>query len=78
MGDRLKIKRLSGVFLDMDQCYISLSIIEYQHKNQETKLQEESPPSRFSLFSRLKRTADTPEREVTLPDLFRDREPPNG
>jgi hypothetical protein len=78
IGNRLRIKRLSGDFLDMEQCYINLSIIEYQHSNQGTKLQAEQPSSGFSLFNRLKITADTPEREVTLPDLFCDRKFPEG
>jgi nucleoside phosphorylase len=78
MGNRLRIKRLSGEFLDMEQCYINLSIIEYQHKYQNTKLQAEPPSTGFSLLNRLKITADIPEREVTLPDLFRDRKLPDG
>lgn len=78
MDNRLKIKRLSGDFLDMEQCYINLSIIEYQHKNQDKKLQAVPISSGFSLLNRLKITADTPEREVTLPDLFRDRKHPDG
>ncbi|KAL4934773.1 nucleoside phosphorylase domain-containing protein [Aspergillus oleicola] len=76
-NNRLKIKRLSGDFLDMEQCYINLSIIEYRHKDRDTKLQEKSPSS-FSILSRLKITADSPEKEVTLPDLFRERELPDG
>jgi hypothetical protein len=78
MGNRLRIKRLSGDFLDMEQCYINLSIIEHQRKNQDTKLQLEPTSSQFSLFNRLRITADTPEREVTLPDLFCDRKLPDG
>ncbi|RHZ66648.1 hypothetical protein CDV55_100496 [Aspergillus turcosus] len=78
MDNRLRIKRLSGDFLDMEQCYINLSIIEYQNKNQDTKSQAERRSSGFSLLNRLKITADTPEREVTLPDLFRDRKLPDG
>jgi GTPase SAR1 family protein len=76
--NRLTIKRLSGEILDMEQCYVNLSIIEYQHKNQDTKLQAAPPSSGFSLLNRLKITAETPESEVTLPDLFRDRKLPEG
>jgi predicted NACHT family NTPase len=78
MDNHLKIKRLSGHFLDMEQCYINLSIIEHRRKNQDTELQAEPPSSQFSLFNRLRITADTPEREVTLPDLFCDRKLPDG
>ncbi|KAL4733572.1 hypothetical protein BDV11DRAFT_213664 [Aspergillus similis] len=78
MDNRTKIKRLSGEFLDMDQCYINLSFIEYQQQNRDTMSQTQSPPSKFSLLDRLKIAADTPEQEVTLPDLFRDRELPDG
>jgi DNA helicase HerA-like ATPase len=40
--------------------------------------QTQSPSSEFSLLDRLKIAANTPEREVTLPDLFRDQELPDG
>ncbi|EAW19567.1 uncharacterized protein NFIA_026410 [Aspergillus fischeri NRRL 181] len=78
MNNRLRIKRLSGEILDMAQCYINLSIIEYKNKNQDMKLHAKLPSSGFSLFNRLKLAADTPEREATLPDLFCDRKLPNG
>ncbi|EED22756.1 conserved hypothetical protein [Talaromyces stipitatus ATCC 10500] len=78
MDNRLRIKRLSGDFLDMEQCYINLSIIEYQHKNHDIKLPAAQPSSGFSLLNRLKITADSPEREVTLPNLFHDRKLPDG
>ncbi|KAI9037549.1 uncharacterized protein KD926_000197 [Aspergillus affinis] len=68
-NNRLKIKRLSGDFLDMEQCYINLSIIEYRHKDRNTKLQEKLLSS-FSLLSRIKIIADSPEREVTFPTYF--------
>ncbi|KAL4749549.1 hypothetical protein BDW72DRAFT_204630 [Aspergillus terricola var. indicus] len=78
MDNHTKIKRLSGEFLDMDQCYINLSIIEYQQQNRDAMSQTRSSSSGFSLFNRLKIAADTPEREVTLPDLFHDRKLPDG
>ncbi|KAL2846715.1 armadillo-type protein [Aspergillus pseudoustus] len=77
-GDLLKIKRLSGKSLDMEQCYINLSIIEHQQQNQDTMSRPQPPSSGFSLLNRLKIAADTPEKEVTLPDLFRDRKLPDG
>ncbi|KAL4946972.1 hypothetical protein BDW69DRAFT_190653 [Aspergillus filifer] len=78
MDNRLRIKRLSGDFLDMEQCYINLSIIEYRDQNQNADLQTKPSSSGFSLLDRLKIAADTPENEVTLPDLFRDRKLSNG
>ncbi|KAL3470095.1 hypothetical protein BJX99DRAFT_264532 [Aspergillus californicus] len=78
MGDHLSIKRLSGDPLSMELCYINLSLIEYQRGNQDTSSQARPPSSGFSLLNRLRVTADTPEREVTLPDLFCDRKLPDG
>ncbi|KAL2782345.1 hypothetical protein BJX66DRAFT_320946, partial [Aspergillus keveii] len=77
-GDLLKIKRLSGTSLDMEQCYINLSIIEHQQQNQDTMSRPQPPSSGFSLLDRLKIAADTPEKKVTLRDLFRDRDVSNG
>ncbi|KAL4804601.1 hypothetical protein BDV18DRAFT_161696 [Aspergillus unguis] len=77
-GNRLKIKRLSGELLDMEQCYINLSIIESRQESRDTMSQAEPSSSDFSLLDCLKLTADTPEQEVTLPDLFCDRKLPDG
>lgn len=71
--NRLKIKRLSGEFLNIEQCYINLSIIEHPQENRDTMSRAQPPSSRFSLLDRLKITADAPEQKVKLPDLFRDR-----
>ncbi|KAL3470213.1 hypothetical protein BJX99DRAFT_239890 [Aspergillus californicus] len=78
MNYRLGIKRLSGELLDMEQCYINLSIIEDEHNDQGLKLQEKQSSSTFSLLNRLKVKADNPEKEVTLPELFNDRKQPDG
>ncbi|KAF3389772.1 hypothetical protein DPV78_011861 [Talaromyces pinophilus] len=68
--NRLRIERLSGDLLDMQQCYINLSIIEYKQNDQKISLQEQSLSSTFSLPNRLKLRADDPGKEVTLPQLF--------
>ncbi|KUL81955.1 hypothetical protein ZTR_10973 [Talaromyces verruculosus] len=69
-NNRLGIERLSGKPLDMQQCYINLSIIEYKQNGQNMPPQEKSLSSTFSLPNRLKLRADDPEKEVTLPQLF--------
>ncbi|KUL81436.1 hypothetical protein ZTR_10667 [Talaromyces verruculosus] len=72
-NNRLGIERLSGDPLDMQQCYINLSIIEYKQNDHNMLLQEKSLSSTFSLPNRLKLRADDPEKEVTLPQLFHER-----
>ncbi|KAK3946775.1 armadillo-type fold domain-containing protein [Pseudoneurospora amorphoporcata] len=80
--DRLKIERLSGTKLPMDQCYINLSIIERtgEDKDRSKKKSEEesvSQSSPFSLTARLK--VETPDGtiQVDLPSLFKEREEPD-
>ncbi|KAL3705422.1 hypothetical protein TMatcc_009094 [Talaromyces marneffei ATCC 18224] len=72
-NNRLGIERLSGEPLDMQQCYINLSIIEYKQNDRNMPPQEKSLSSTFSLPNRLKLRADDPEKEVTLPQLFHER-----
>ncbi|KUL81435.1 hypothetical protein ZTR_10668 [Talaromyces verruculosus] len=72
-NNRLQIERLSGDALDMQQCYINLSIIEYKQNDQNMPSQEQSLSSAFSLPNRLKLRADDPEKELTLPQLFHER-----
>lgn len=57
----------------MQQCYINLSTVEYKQNDQNISPQEKSLSSTFSLPNRLKLRADTPEKEVKLPQLFRER-----
>ncbi|EEA18489.1 conserved hypothetical protein [Talaromyces marneffei ATCC 18224] len=77
-NNRLRIKRLSGDALDMRQCYINLSMIEYKENDQNIPPQEKSLSSTFSLPNRLKLRADNPEKEVTLPQLFHERKMLDG
>ncbi|KUL81425.1 hypothetical protein ZTR_09753 [Talaromyces verruculosus] len=77
-NNRLRIERLSGDPLDMQQCYINLSIIEYKQNDQNMPPQEKSLSSTFSLPNRLKLRADNPEKEVTLPQLFHERKMLDG
>ncbi|KAH7628218.1 hypothetical protein B0T09DRAFT_290255, partial [Sordaria sp. MPI-SDFR-AT-0083] len=80
--DRLKIERLSGTKLPMDQCYINLSITERigEDKDRSKKKSEKesvSQSSPFSLTARLK--VETPDEtiQVDLPSLFKERKGPD-
>ncbi|KAJ8123683.1 hypothetical protein O1611_g9537 [Lasiodiplodia mahajangana] len=73
--ENLKIKRLSGASLPMDQCYINLTIVEQSRDGatgsaRRFGIQGASP---FSLLARL--GVETPQegKEVTLPTLFEPR-----
>jgi hypothetical protein len=79
--DRLKIERLSGRVLSMDQCYINLAIIEEPRKNaRPVEEGSDAAPrsSPFSLTARL--NVETPDKniQVELPSLFDLREDSNG
>ncbi|KAK4149429.1 hypothetical protein C8A00DRAFT_46964 [Chaetomidium leptoderma] len=65
-ADRLKIERLSGDVLSMDQCYINLAIIE-QHGSKRGSATQSSP---FSLSARLKVMTPGKIIQVELPKLF--------
>ncbi|KAK3299591.1 armadillo-type protein [Chaetomium fimeti] len=67
--DRLKIERLSGDPLPMDQCYINLAIVEQYRSEEESKTQS----SPFSLSARLKIETLYKNIQVELPTLFRPR-----
>ncbi|KAI6778333.1 uncharacterized protein J7T54_003340 [Emericellopsis cladophorae] len=77
--DKLKIERLSGELLSMEQCYINLSIVE-QHKKTMHYLEKNSEEgdiasnsSPFSLFATL--NTETPDKtiQVDLPAVFNTR-----
>jgi predicted NACHT family NTPase len=81
--DRLKIVRLSGDKLSMDQCYINLAIVEKPGRDvarSERSENEDTPShsSRFSLSARLK--IETPDNDihVELQALFKPRKGPDG
>ncbi|KAI0409706.1 nacht nucleoside triphosphatase [Xylaria palmicola] len=75
--DRLKVERLSGQGLAMDQCYINLSIVQTSVGNVGFYRKEEdravNQPSPFSLQKRLQ--IDTPDKDklVELSTLFSPR-----
>jgi hypothetical protein len=70
-ADKLKIERLSGDLLPMDQCYINLSIVE-QHGQREGRSEEgyAQRSSPFSLTARLKVETPDEDIQVTFPALF--------
>jgi hypothetical protein len=75
-GKHVKVERLSGVTLPMDQCYVNLVVIEHSSPNdtpggRDTPVSGSSP---FSLFSRLKIETPHENRRVDLPTLFKPRE----
>jgi GTPase SAR1 family protein len=79
--DRLKIERLSGEVLSMDQCYINLAIVEESKINAryaEKEVVTAHNSSRSSLAAR--QNVETPNKniQVELPSLFDLRENSNG
>jgi HEAT repeat protein len=79
--DRLKIERLSGEVLSMDQCYINLAAVEEHRDNaQHAEKEVDAAPnsSRSSLAAR--QNVETPNKniQVELPSLFDLRENSNG
>lgn len=77
---RLKIVRLSGETLHMDQCYINLALVETRQAGITKDVVKDATlqSSPFSLAERLK--VDTPHKNlrVELPNLFQPRKLPNG
>ncbi|KAH7023582.1 hypothetical protein EDB80DRAFT_598857 [Ilyonectria destructans] len=72
-ADRLKIERLSGDLLSMDQCYINLAVVEKPGQGAGHTRGGSGMPSPFSLFARQK--VETPNKtiQVELPTLFSQR-----
>ncbi|KAH7215368.1 armadillo-type protein [Fusarium oxysporum] len=77
-ADRLKIERLSGQVLSMDQCYINLAIVEQPGQDAGRSKEGDVTPSPFSLFARQK--VETPDKtiQVELPTIFSQRKRRDG
>ncbi|KAK2035843.1 hypothetical protein LZ31DRAFT_601799 [Colletotrichum somersetense] len=77
---KLKIERLSGDLLQMDQCYINLALVELQRADSLERRSGEPAlrSSPFSLSARLK--VETPQKDlqVELAKLFESRKLPDG
>ena len=71
--ERLKIERLSGDRLRMDQCYINLAVVG--HSGERNTENQSSP---ILLFDRLKVKGPIKEMQVSLPELFSPRKRPDG
>ncbi|OAA54616.1 peptidase C14 [Cordyceps fumosorosea ARSEF 2679] len=78
-ADKLKIERLSGELLPMEQCYINLAIVEQSGPDagHSTK-KEDTTPSPFSIFIRQK--VETPDKtmQVELATIFNERKGSDG
>ncbi|KAK1241457.1 hypothetical protein MKX08_001431 [Trichoderma sp. CBMAI-0020] len=66
-ADRLKIERLSGDLLPMDQCYINLAVVEQRGQDSDQSMTEDAKSSPFSIFNRQK--IETPDTTVPLRNL---------
>ncbi|KGQ06538.1 Protein NLRC3 [Beauveria bassiana D1-5] len=72
--DRLKIERLSGRPLAMDQCYINLAIVEQSGQDAaRSKKGRETAPSPFSILDRQKVEAPDKTMQVELSAIFNQR-----
>ncbi|KAM0737944.1 hypothetical protein ACQRIT_007948 [Beauveria bassiana] len=72
--DRLKIERLSGRPLAMDQCYINLAIVEQSGQDAaRSKKERETAPSPFSILDRQKLEAPDKTMQVELSAIFNER-----
>ncbi|EHK20358.1 uncharacterized protein TRIVIDRAFT_192935 [Trichoderma virens Gv29-8] len=77
-ADNLKIERLSGDLLPMDQCYINLAIVEQLAQDKAKPKLKDETPSPFSLFHRQKLETPDDSMQVELAAIFNQREGPNG
>ncbi|KAK1634574.1 hypothetical protein BDP81DRAFT_482391 [Colletotrichum phormii] len=78
--ERLKIERLSGDILPIDQCYINLALIETLRENNSKQKSEDysQQPSPFSLASRIKVELPHEDSQIELSKLFEPRRQPDG
>ncbi|KAK1974641.1 peptidase C14 [Colletotrichum cereale] len=78
--EKLRIERLSGGLLEMDQCYTNLALVELQRAdNSERRSNEPSlRSSPFSLSDRLKVETPHKDLQVELVKLFESRKLPGG
>ncbi|PNP52850.1 hypothetical protein THARTR1_06691 [Trichoderma harzianum] len=77
-AERLKIERLSGDLLSMDQCYINLAVVEQRGQEASSSKEGNRMSSPFSLFHRQK--VETPDKtiQVELATIFNQREGHDG
>ncbi|KAK2601829.1 hypothetical protein QQS21_004612 [Conoideocrella luteorostrata] len=77
-NQRLRVERLSGESLSMDQCYINLAIVEHNRQTSSQTIRAKATASPFSLFSRQK--VETPDKEdqIDLATIFNERKTSDG
>ncbi|KAF7558104.1 hypothetical protein G7Z17_g195 [Cylindrodendrum hubeiense] len=75
-ADNLKIERLSGKRLPMDQCYINLAIIEQPGNRADHSRTTQSSP--FSLLARQRVLAPNEAIQVQLATIFSQRQGPDA
>ncbi|KAH6997421.1 armadillo-type protein [Ilyonectria destructans] len=73
---RLKVERLSGKPLSMDQCYVNLAIVEHSSHLKQSDTKHQSSP--FSLLARLKVETPHQDSQVSLASLFSPRKRRDG
>ncbi|KAI0414058.1 ARM repeat-containing protein [Xylaria grammica] len=80
--DKLKIERLSGREMPIDQCYINLAIVEQPGSGGpqpgEESENSSAQSSQFSLTTRLKVEKPAENNQVDLPKIFDSRKRPDG
>ncbi|PNP46668.1 hypothetical protein TGAMA5MH_01618 [Trichoderma gamsii] len=76
--DRLKIERLSGNLLPMDQCYINLAVVEQRGQGSERPTTEDAKSSPFSIFKRQRIEIPDTTVQVELAAVFNQRQERNG
>jgi hypothetical protein len=76
--ERLRIDRLSGDPLPLDQCYINLAIVEQSGQDASRSKKGDATSSPFSLFARQK--VETPDKtiQVELATIFNQRKGRDG
>jgi Cdc6-like AAA superfamily ATPase len=71
--ERLQIERLSGDPLQMDQCYINLTIVQKPSQNTGDRKEEHAVVSPFSIFTRQKVETPAQATQVELATIFNQR-----
>ncbi|EJP61155.1 peptidase C14 [Beauveria bassiana ARSEF 2860] len=77
-ADRLRIERLSGESLPMDQCYINLAIVERSGQDTGHPKKGGTAPSPFSVLARQRVEAPDKTMQVELAALFNERKGSDG
>lgn len=77
-AERLKIERLSGDLLPMDQCYINLAIVEQLGQDTDRAEEGDATAAPFSLLARQKVLTPDKPIQVELATVFNERQGHDG